>query len=922
MPLINTSIPNLIQGVSQQPDAIKFDGQCNEQENALSSVVDGLTKRPNTRHVALLLQSAIDANSFIHFIDRSPDEKYVLIHNGTKLYAWNTLTGVEATINGSTGGFTCSGSYLDSSDPLSDIKALTVADNTFLLNTETVVQEDVSTLSAAVSEQALATVTQGDYGKLYKIIAERTLPPAEISVNTTTSGTQFLHTFSITDGGVGYGINQDGTDNSTPDNIKIYPKGFSADHPNAIEGVIDPPDSGNPTAGQIISLSVSTLLLDEEITEWVAERPVYVENLGALGTTSASDPSIASNADSAKIAERITDQASYNTADISNAEAQAFLDNFTWTQYGSSILIEIDPRDFLTGNSVNYFNTVRSSSASLVQSATYDNAEVIFRTEDGLSGNGIAVAYKTVEAISDLPLENQHGFKVKVTGDADLEQDDYYVRFEAEGGVGFGQGSYVETSGSEITQQLDSTTFPSRLISTGVNTFSLKGIETNIRDAGDDDTNPLPSFVNKKISNIFFYKNRLGLLSVDNVIFSEAGSFFNFFRTSVRSLLDSDPIDVAVSSSNVTTLSSAIGFQENLVIFSTSGQQFVLKGSELLTAKTVSITPITNFNNDTRVEPIPVGSYIYFPFTRGNFSGLREFTVNATSDTYDASEVTDHVPSYIPSNITQMDGTSSEDILVLVSSNDPSSIYVYKYFWNGNQKVLSSWSKFSITGDIRGLQFAGSTLYLVVTHNSETQLLEMPLESGLKDDAGYNTYLDQRIEDTVLAGGSTITLPFTPLDDTIEVYTKDGLKLNATNVGSTVTLSQSVSEDTDVWVGYPYTMKYTFSEQLFKAGQSKTPSAAAKLMVRNGSLFFNNTSYFQVKVTPKARDTYVNTFTPDVVGSTTLGDLQLDDGFYRFPVFTKAEDTQITIENNSALPSNFTSAEFESFTHSRSNRYG
>jgi hypothetical protein len=46
MPLINTSVPNLIQGVSQQPDASRFAGQCEEQENALSSVADGLKKRP------------------------------------------------------------------------------------------------------------------------------------------------------------------------------------------------------------------------------------------------------------------------------------------------------------------------------------------------------------------------------------------------------------------------------------------------------------------------------------------------------------------------------------------------------------------------------------------------------------------------------------------------------------------------------------------------------------------------------------------------------------------------------------------------------------------------------------------------------------------------------------------------------------
>tara|TARA_R110002049_G_scaffold212283_1_gene383281 strand:- start:444 stop:803 length:360 start_codon:yes stop_codon:yes gene_type:complete len=119
-------------------------------------------------------------------------------------------------------------------------------------------------------------------------------------------------------------------------------------------------------------------------------------------------------------------------------------------------------------------------------------------------------------------------------------------------------------------------------------------------------------------------------------------------------------------------------------------------------------------------------------------------------------------------------------------------------------------------------------------------------------------------------------------------------------------------------------MKYTFSEQLFKAqaGNGKSPSNATKMMIRNGSLYFDQTAYFKVKVTPKFRDTYENVFTPDVVGSSTLGNLSLDSGFYRFPVFTKPQDTTITIENESALPSTFQSAEFESFVHSRSNRYG
>ena len=560
---------------------------------------------------------------------------------------------------------------------------------------------------------------------------------------------------------------------------------------------------------------------------------------------------------------------------------------------------------------------------SVVRIKRTDGAAFAIETSDGLADSGLSLAYKEASSISDLPAKNYKGFQVKVIGDAELSRDDYYVEFVTNDGSTFGEGSYQEISGFSISQGIDNTTFPHQLININENVFSFAPVSLSTRQAGDDNSNPMPSFVGNKINNLFVHSNRLGVLSNDNVSMSESGELFNFFRVTNTSFLDSAPIDVTVASKNVANILSAVGFQENLVLFSEGGQ-FVLKGGDALTPKTVSITPVTNFDVEADVDPLPVGSYIYFPFSRGSFTGLREFSTSATTDTYDSVEVSDHVPRYVPSNLIGMAGTTSEDIIALLSGDEPNALYVYNYFWNGNQKLLSAWSKFTFKGDIRGLQFIDSTLYLITVHNGETNLEALPLESGLKDPVGYNTYLDQRIEATVLNGNDTITLPYTPASsDEIQVYTKDGLKLSSSRIGSTVTLTQAVSEDTDVWVGYPYEMRYTFSELLFKAaaGNSKSPSNAAKLKVRNGSLFYNDSAYFKVSVTPLYRDTYENVFTPDVVGSTTLGELNLDSGAYRFPVFSNAEDTTITITNDSALPSNITSAEFESFVHSRSSRY-
>ena len=532
------------------------------------------------------------------------------------------------------------------------------------------------------------------------------------------------------------------------------------------------------------------------------------------------------------------------------------------------------------------------------------------------------MAYNEVSSLSELPEKNFNNFQVKVVGDAEANQDDYYVKFETADGSEFGVGAYSEIAGFNISLGIDKNTFPHRLVNDELNSFVVQDVPLVDRAAGDDESNPMPSFVGKKINDLFIYKNRLGVLNEDNVVFSESGVLFNFFRTTVTTLLDSAPIDVTVSSKNVTNIYDATAFQENLILFSEEGQ-FVLKGGDLLTPKTVAITPVTNFEVDNAVSPLALGSYIYFPFVRGSYTGIREYSVNSTTDNYDSADITEHVPNYIPKNIRGFTGTTTEDILAVLSSDELGSVFIYKYFWSGAKKILSSWSKFTFQGEVLGIEFMDDSLYMVTTLNNKTHVVSLPFESGTKDPSGYLTHLDMRVARTVTAGSASITLPYSvTAADNLQVWTKDGAFLSSTSHVNSVQLSQPVDADTEVWVGLPYKMKYTFSEQVFKAaaGQGKSPSNIANVLLRNVNLFYSDTAAFNVKITPKFRDTFTSAFTPSVVGSSTIGTLTLDSGAFRVPVFTKATETVITIESDSALPCSFQSAEFESFIHSRSNR--
>jgi hypothetical protein len=175
--------------------------------------------------------------------------------------------------------------------------------------------------------------------------------------------------------------------------------------------------------------------------------------------------------------------------------------------------------------------------------------------------------------------------------------------------------------------------------------------------------------------------------------------------------------------------------------------QFVLRGGDLLTPKTVTISPVTEYDVSETIRPLALSNYIYFNFKRNNFEGLLEYTVDNNTETYRAVEITEQINKYIPTNIVRMEGSSAENMVVVQSDSDYKKLYVYKYFWQGNEKIQSAWMTFSFAKDIRSFYFIESTLYVIATDSSGTYLESIPMENGLIDtERDYVLLLDQRIQ--------------------------------------------------------------------------------------------------------------------------------------------------------------------------------
>lgn len=577
-------------------------------------------------------------------------------------------------------------------------------------------------------------------------------------------------------------------------------------------------------------------------------------------------------------------------------------------------------------------------------------ASFAISTDDSIGDHGIEVVVSKIQRFSDLPARAVPDFVVEVVGDQTSSFDNYYVKYDTSG-TGSASGVWKETlkGGEPIT--FDPTTMPHGLIRNEDGTFTFKALDWVARQVGDLDSNPFPSFVNRKINDIFFHRNRLGVIADENVVFSRAGDYFNFFINTATTVLDDDPIDIGVSHTKVSILRHAIPFNETLLLFSDK-TQFQLGKAEILTPDTVSINQTTEYECSLKAKPVGTGKYIYFAVNRGSYTGIREYYVDGQTEAEEASDITGHVPKYISGSAFKIAASGNEDILVVISEKERNTIYAYRYYWSGNEKLQSSWSKwvFGANDVILNCDFIESKMYLLFQRSDGVYLECIDLESGaVEPNWDIQVHLDRCVTqdqcsvtfnagDVNLEGDdtTTITLPYkAAANDNLQVVVGVGGSRKAGVIFSDFTVNNSGTftvltlkgnwSGQPFFIGKPYEMRYRFSTINIKeeaVGGGQMTVGEGRIQLRRMSLLYNDTGYFRVEVTPTRRGTYTYIFSGRVVGSgkNLIGKVSIEEGKFRFPIGAKNDQVTIEIVNDSFLPCHFLSAEWEAFYAIRSQR--
>jgi hypothetical protein len=590
------------------------------------------------------------------------------------------------------------------------------------------------------------------------------------------------------------------------------------------------------------------------------------------------------------------------------------------------------------------FANIGNSSFSIIKASGTLNVSA----SDSYGDEASQVIKDTVTDFNDLPLPAINNMVVEVTGDATNKFDNYYVKFIESSG---GDGVWEETVAPNTVIEIDETKMPHVLIRTADGNFRftqcddsqyvISAVTYDVpawgnRVAGDLISAPDPSFIGRKINEIFFHRNRLGFLSDENIIMSRSGEFFQFFPETVTQVLDTDPIDVASTHSKVSILRHAISFDEELLLLSDQ-TQFILTGANVLTPTNVAINVTTEFENDRNIKPINAGSNVIFGFPKGNYVGFREYFISSDTDVKQAEDITANVPKFIPKNVFKITTATNENIVVAITSDEVNAMYVYQYYVSGNKRLQSAWHKWVVGNasntTILNADFIENTLYLVIQRGTDVFIETLDISPNLTDTgASYLTHLDRKIQENSTgvsrsynAGTdqTTITIPYA-IKNTMSVVIRNGALgvagreiniVSQTTNGTTIVVTGDVTTS-NLFIGEIYNFTFTFSQQFMQdqdTANAKISVKEGRLQIRSWKISYNDTAYFTTLVQPVGRDSSATTFTGTITGTGLLGTVNLEDGDYEFSIQSENDKFTVTINNDSHLPSNFINASWNGY---------
>ena len=905
---VTQTIPQYSAGISEQPDNLKFPGQVVESINAIPDVTKGLFKRPGAARVGTdALANVQSGGAYFHYYRDDNEGSYIgQIAADGQLRVWKAdgdNPGAAQTIAYGTGGQTAIQNYLATSDP-ENLQFLTINDTTFVSsrdtsNANTLVGTTGTTDATPDAHFAFLELTRTENGRQYGVNLYNN--STTTTLNRATRIKIQSHTLDESDGtghcpGIGTEVFSIDSGSKTNLIFRITTLGQQGVSPNYSA------NSNGPGGNNYRCSYQPDIVLLHGGEGWVTGDTTTVTMEGFNYTIRVEDHESTAVKANLKL---IRPEPTPFDADTA-VTADTIL---------GGILSELPTG--ITGTIIGTGMYLSSSSAF--------NVEVV---EDDL----MRVMQSSVNDVTRLPNQCKHGYIVKVSNSRMSEEDDYYVRFDGENNRD-GSGSWSECAKPGIPKTLTNmplviqrTALANQGTSTEIATFTIRQFTYADRLIGDEQTNPLPSFVGQRINKVLFFRNRLAFLSGSNVITARPGSIGepDFFAESALTVSASDPIDISSASTFPSELFDGIAINAGLVVFSTN-QQFLLASDDtVLNPDTAKLRSISTFNYNKDIAPISLGTTLGYVDNSGKFSRFNEMANISREGQPTVVEVSKIVPTLLPKDIDLLTNSRENSIILYAKSGAADSlVYGYKYLNVGDKRQQAAWFKWKLNRPILYHFIIDDEYYYLDAdyYLQKIRLVQTTEDPSIvQDNVDFLLHVDNH---TTVSGGSfnsttnlttfsgvswlnTVSSPNHDLVviDTNTNSTRVGRYAKPTVNGTSFTLPGNWSSAT-LTIGYIYPYEVQFPTFYPTKGQGEKVAADvnSSLVVHRIKLHFGKIGLYETTLKRVGKNDYT-----EVYESTELDEYEASDAPYleefikTVPIYEKNTNVDVILRSSHPAP--------------------
>ena len=933
MAAITQTIPNFIGGISEQPDQLKFPGQVEDVVNAIPDITRGLYKRPGAKRVGTTpLANVQSGGSWFHYHRDEDEGSYIgQVAADGQLRMWKAdgdNAGAAQTIVYGTGGQTAIQNYLATNDS-ENIQFLTINDTTFVssrdaTNANTLIGTTGTTQDNPDSHFAFVEITRTENGRQYGLNLYNN--------NSTTSfnrATRIKITSDTLDesGGTGQcrgiGIQTFSVDSGSKKNLifKLDIRGQQG----SIGG------EGNDPEDFACAYSRSIILLHGG-EGWTTGDTVTVTMDSAKGRTITGTSSSGTGGNSGKGESPATYTIEVTEHETITVKANLKLVRPEPTPFDADTAVSADQvlGGILAELPSGITGTIIGNGIYMSSSSSF-NVEIV--EDDLMRSMGTSVNDVTL-----LPKQCKHGYIVKIANARISEEDDYYLRFEGQNDQD-GTGSWSECAKPGIAKTLTNmplviqrTALSNQGTSSEIATFTIKQFTYADRAVGDEETNPLPSFHNKRINKVLFFRNRLAFLAGENVVLSQAGTLGepDFFAQTALTVSPNDPVDIACSSTFPSELFDGIDINTGLVVFS-SNQQFLLSSDDtVFNPDTAKLRSLATNNYNITIPPISLGTTIAYLDNSGKFSRFNEMANVAREAEPNVVEQSRVVPTLIPKQVDLLT-VSRENDMVLIGKTNSDEVIGFRYVNVGDKRQQSSWFKWKFNNPLLYHFVINDEYYFLDTDNFLQSVRLVQQESDpfiLQDNVDFLLHLDNH---TTVSGGSfnstTNITTFTGVSWLSSVttpnYTLAIVDSNSNSVrvgryakptinGTTLTVPGKWTDTYHIGYIYDYSVKFPTLFVTRTQGQGVSADVNSSLVIHRIKLHFGKIGLYETTLERVGKNDYT-----EVYESTQLDEYDASDAPYleefikTVPVYEKNKNVDITLKSTHPAPATLRAMSWE-----------